>query len=311
MSFSKKIAGFHVKISVLFIRLAGWLRSGDMKKDKRKEEIIKAKILTDYFTLKYLPAVGDLTQKPVTTEMPETIWQFWDNPIGKTTPKIVKSCVESVERFKGDFEHKILDNSTLGNYSDLPAYVFDRLKGGKMSYAHFADLLRLNLLKNHGGIWMDATDYMTNFVPKYIVNQDFFVFLTDKLTHFPYAFMQNCFIRAKKGSFLCEAWYEMCVEYWKNETKRFDYFQHQLMFKSLVNNNSTAKDLFAGMPHRSEDETHLLAGNNLFEKFDINQWEGIKNASFFQKTIYKTSTGIANENDYRDTYFSKLSEGNL
>jgi len=307
MSFSRNFIGFYIKTSVLFIRLAGWLQSGDSEKSKNKSDAFKAKILTDYFAQKYLPAVKDFAQKPITTQTPEIIWQFWDNPAGKITPQIVKSCVESVNKFKGDFEHKILDNSTIENYSDLPGYVLDRFKNKQMDYAHFSDLLRLNLLKNHGGVWMDATDYMTDFVSKYIIEQDFFVFLTGKLTHFPYAFMQNCFIRAKKGSFLCEAWYEICVNYWKNETKRFDYFQHQLMFKALILNNPVAKDLFTQMPHRSEDETHQLVGNNLFKKFDIKEWEKIKKASFFQKTTYKTANGI----DYSDTYFSKLCEGNL
>ena len=306
MSFSKRINDLHIKISVWLICLASWLQSGDIKKNKNKSDAFKGEILTDYFTRKYLPTVKDLTQKPITTQTPEIIWQFWDNPAGKTTPQIVKSCIESVKKFKGDFEHKILDNSTIKNYSDLPGYVFDRLKRGNISYAHFADLLRLNLLKNHGGIWMDATLYMTNFTPEYIVKQDFFVFLTDTLTRFPYSFMQNFFIRAKKGSFLCEAWYQMCVNYWKGETKRIDYFQHQLMFKSLVRNNPAAKDLFAKMPHVSEDEVLQFVGNNLFEKFDGKEWERIKNTSFFQKTTYRTDDA-----DCSDTYFSKISEGNL
>jgi len=162
----------------------------------------------------------------------------------------------------------------------------------------------LNLLKNHGGIWLDATGYMTDFVPKYILDEDFFVFLTGELTHFPYSYMQNCFIRAKKGSFLCEAWYQMCIEFWKNETETLDYFQHQLMFKALILNNSIAKDLFNKMPYVSEDGIQHLVGDNLLKKFDADEWERIKKASFFQKTTYKVPSGI----DYSNTYFSKLSE---
>jgi len=288
-----------MKISVLIMRLIG--------KGKNKTDFFKEKILVNYFTRKYLPVIENSPKKEITVEIPETIWQFWDNPAGKTTPEIVKSAIESVEKFKGNFEHKILDNSTIENYADLPGYVLDRFKKGQIDYTHFSDLLRLNLLKNHGGIWLDATAYMTDFIPQYIVNEDFFVFLTGQRTDFPYSFMQNCFIRAKKGSFLCDAWYQICVEYWKNETKKLDYFQHQLMFKSLILNYSTAKDLFNKMPHKSEDEIQQLVGNNLLRKFDANEWERIKSTSFFQKITYKVANGI----DYSDTYFSKLSEGKL
>ena len=284
---------------VLFMRLIG--------KSKDKTNAFKGKVLTDYFAKKYLPAIENFSQKEISAETPETIWQFWDNPAGKATPQIVKSCLESVEKYKGNFEHKILNNSTIENYSDLPNFIFDRLKNKQISFAHFSDLLRLNLLKNHGGIWLDATGYMTDFVPKYIIDEDFFVFLTRNLTHFPYAFMQNCFIRAKKGSFLCEAWYEICLEYWKNEQKNIDYFQHQLMFKALVENNLIAKELFSKMPQKSEDETHQLVGDNLLKKFDAIEWERIKKMSFFQKTTYKVVDGV----DYSGTYFSKLCEGKI
>ncbi|GBU20884.1 hypothetical protein R80B4_00771 [Fibrobacteres bacterium R8-0-B4] len=302
MSLSRYFTSFYTAIAVQVQRSIRLIMNGNAKKT-----YINAKLLPTYFERKYLLAVKDLTQKPITVEAPETIWQFWDNPAGRTTPDIVKASFKTVEQFKGNFEHKILDNSTVGNYSDLPGYIFDRLKKRQMRYAHFADLLRLNLLKNHGGVWMDATVYMTDFIPERITNQDFFVFFTGELTSFPYSFAQNCFIRAKIGSFLCEAWYRMCVEYWKNEARRVTYFQHQLMFKTLVLKNPIARDLFTKMPHLSEDETHRLTGSRLIKKFDANEWESIRKASFFQKTRYMIKKRkIADAKDYPETYFSKL-----
>lgn len=307
MSLSRIFTKFYVKTSVFLVKFVGWLKSGDMTKNKAKSELLKAKILTDHFARKYLSATENLPQKDVTVETPETIWQFWDNPHGRMTPEIVKSSLESVDRFKGDFKHKILNNSTLENYSDLPGYVLDKFRKGQIDYTHFSDLLRLNLLKNHGGIWLDATAYMTDFLPRYILEEDFFVFLTDKLTHFPYSFIQNCFIRSKKESFLCDAWYRMCIEYWKKETKKLDYFQHQLMFKALISNQPKAKNLFNKMPHVSEDGIQQLVGANLLKKFDADEWEKIKKASFFQKTTYK----VPQQNDYSGTYFYELSKGRV
>ncbi|MCL1868000.1 MAG: capsular polysaccharide synthesis protein, partial [Paludibacter sp.] len=215
MSYSKKCIKFRIKIRVSILRFIGWLQSGDIRKKKLQGEMLKAKMLTNYFAKKYLPVVKNVEQKEITVETPETLWQFWDNPAGKTTPEIVKACLASVDKCKENFEHKILNNSTIEHYTDLPDFVMDKFRKGQMDYAHFSDLLRLNLLKNHGGIWLDATGYMTDFIPKYIIDQDFFVFLTGELTHFPYSFMQSCFIRSQKGSFLCEAWYQMSIEYWK------------------------------------------------------------------------------------------------
>jgi hypothetical protein len=286
--------------------LAGWLKSGDINKAKAKSDSFKANVLTDHFARKYLPLISDLPHRQIAPEIPETIWQFWDNPAGQSTPNIVKACIKSVKRYKGNFNHKILDNSTIGNYTDLPGYVFDKFKNGRMDYAHFSDLLRLNLLKNHGGVWMDATGYMTDFVPNDIIGQDFFVFLTGDLTHYPYSFMQSCFIRAKKGSFIIDAWHKLCINYWKGEEKRADYFQIHLMFKALVHKNPVAKEMFANMPKRSDDEIHQLVGDNIFEKFDEGEWDRIKKASFFQKTSFKKNRRIIDQTSYSDTYFSRL-----
>jgi hypothetical protein len=312
MNFSRKFTAAYISITVLFIRLAGWLRNGDVRSNKLKSESFKADALTGYFAREYLPLTDNPAKKQISAENPETIWQFWDNPTEQATPEIVNASFRTVEKFKGNFDHKILNNLSISDYSDLPGYVFDRFKKRQMDYAHFSDLLRLNLLKNHGGIWMDATDYMTDFVPEDIIHQDFFVFLTGDLTHFPYSFMQSCFIRARKGVFLCEAWYEMCVEYWKKETKRMDYFQIHLMFKTLVLKNPSAQRAFAEMPRRSDDEIHQLTGKRLFEDFNATEWERVRTMSFFQKTTYKLKGGIiADAALYPSTYFAKLSEGAL
>jgi len=284
------------------------MQSGDIKKNKGKGELLKGRILTNYYGRKYLPSVNEpASQRQITAKSPETIWQFWDNPAGQKTPEIVASSIESVNRFRGNFHHKILDKPTYHNFTDLPGIIIDKFNKGQIDYAHFSDLLRLNLLKNHGGVWIDATAYMTGFIPYYIVDEDFFVFLTGCRTRFPYSFMQSCFIRAKKGSFLCEAWYEMCVDFWKKERRKLDYFQIHLMFKALVSKNQTAKELFNKMQHISEDETHQLVGDNLLRKFDQAEWDKIKDGSFFQKTTFKIN-GIA---EYPDTYFSKLCGGSL
>ncbi|MCL1867979.1 MAG: capsular polysaccharide synthesis protein, partial [Paludibacter sp.] len=113
--------------------------------------------------------------------------------------------------------------------------------------------------------------------------------------------------RSQKGSFLCEAWYQMSIEYWKKEIKKLDYYQIHLMFKALVEKNLIAKDLFAKMPHIPEDEISLFIGENILEKFDANEWEKIRTTSFFQKTTYR----VRYRDDYSGTYFSKLCKGEI
>lgn len=307
MSFSRDFTRLKIGIAVAVQRTIGRILALG-----KKNTNIKGKILSNYFARKYIPLLPKKFEvKKESNNLKRcsenTIWQFWDNPKGRETPEIVGACLKSVSKQKKNFDQKILNMESIDNYSDLPGFVYDRLKYGRMHFAHFSDLLRLNLLKNHGGVWMDATDYMTAPIPKYITDEDFFVFLTDKRTRFPYSFMQNFFIRAKKGSFLLNAWHDMCLEYWKNEVKDIEYFQHQLMFRALVTKNKTAKELFNKMPHVSEDPNLQFIEEELFMKFDPKKWAEIKKASFLQKLSYKDGRhSIADPEKYPDSYFSKI-----
>ena len=344
-SFSKIWVRAHIFFAVLIQRTIGRVLAGG-----KKTPNIKQKILPRYFARKYLwvvsPPLGGSAPKggegglesngaPPTArraEPPqrggaqtsrnlsakgsaktETIWQFWDNPAGQKTPDIVTACMKSAEKHRGDFRLKVLNLETIGKYSDLPGFVHDRLKDGRMRFAHFSDLLRLNLLKNHGGVWMDPTCLMFAEIPKYITEQEFFVFLTDRMTHFPYSFMQNFFIRAQKGAFLADIWYRMCIEYWKNESTEIEYFQHQLMFKALVENNETARALFEKMPHVSEDEMMQFIGDRhftkLLEQFDPAEWDRIQKESFIQKTTYRINKTIVRAADYPNSYYAKIADG--
>ena len=105
--------------------------------------------------------------------------------------------------------------------------------------------------------------------------------------YYKYSFMQNCFIRARKGAYLLAAWRAMILDYWMHEDKIMDYFMHQLMFKTLVENDARAKKYFAKMPHISQSPTHALWWNYGDKPFDKKIWDKIKSGSFWQKTTYK------------------------
>lgn len=47
------------------------------------------------------------------------------------------------------------------------------MEKGIITNTHFSDLLRIELLINHGGLWLDATTYLTGTLPNYISENDF------------------------------------------------------------------------------------------------------------------------------------------
>ena len=48
----------------------------------------------------------------------------------------------------------VLDDDTIDDHVDIPGYVRDRTRGDRTK---FSDVLRIDLLARHGGVWLDAT----------------------------------------------------------------------------------------------------------------------------------------------------------
>jgi len=274
---------FAVTKIVLFAHVFNWLWR---KREKRREvrANVVSVVIADYFK-RYLESTSKVEVKdPVKNDKNEKIYSIWFQG-EENAPELVKACFRSVRRNCSQ-EHLVLNDKTIFDYIELPDVIVDKYRKGNIAKAHFADISRVELLHNYGGFWMDATDFVSSPIPDNIIKEDFFMYMAGNAGS-PYSFVQNCFIRSRKGSYLLEAWRAMILEYWKNEPREMDYFMHQLLFKSLVLNDKRAKKFFEKMPHIDQDPTHALwwAYNN--KKFDKKIFDDITSKVFFQKLTYR------------------------
>lgn len=237
---------------------------------------------------RYLPAAAAVEMTPVTEELPEKFFSVWGwNP----QPPLVDSCFESMRKNLSQ-DVIILDDKTLFDYIDLPDFIIEKRKNGQIETAHFMDIARIELLYKYGGYWLDSTGFVTGPIPSWITDTDFFVFLTGDKYGSPYSFAQNCFIHAKPGSYLLAAWRAMVHAFWKNEHREFDYFMHQLLFKTLVQNDPRARAEFKKMPHVAQDATHKMWADYHDKPFDQKLFDKLAGESFFHKTTYRDTKNM-------------------
>lgn len=276
-----------------------------MQRRKRRTDLT-AKIVSRYFK-KYLPAVEKvIEEKPINNDKGEKIWTMWLQGEDKA-PALVKACFRSVRRHCSQ-ELVVLDEKTVFDYITLPEKIIKKYKSGKIGHAHFADICRVELLYEHGGFWLDSTGFVTAPIPDWIKKQDFFVFLTGdnyNIGGSPYSFMQNCFIRARKGAYLLAAWRAMILDYWMHENHTFDYFMHQLLFKTLVENDKRAKKYFEEMPHIAQDPTHVLWWAYQNQPFNQKTFDEVTSGAFFQKTTYRGTDKIV-PGSFADVMINKM-----
>lgn len=258
-------------------------------RNRRKRRAVLARVLSEVipnYLRRYLPAAAAVVESPVVRDdKNEKIWTLWLQGEDKAPP-LVQACFRSVRK-NCKQELVVLDEKSVRDYITLPDIIWQKRAAGKIGHAHFADICRVELLYEHGGIWLDSTGFATGAIPKWITDEDFFVYLVGPDGAFSYSFMQNCFIRARRGAYLLAAWRAMILDYWVHEDSAMEYFVHQLIFKTLVMNDARAKNYFAKMPHVDQAPTHALWWRYADKPFDKQVFNQVTSGAFFQKTTYR------------------------
>lgn len=98
---------------------------------------------------------------------------------GKATfypPQIVKLCIDSIRRNAGNHPVHLLDKSNYKEFITLPDGLEERMVNGN-KLAHLSDVIRFGLLSRYGGIWLDATIYVSKPIeswclPLYSIRHD-------------------------------------------------------------------------------------------------------------------------------------------
>ena len=173
--------------------------------------------------------------------IPKIIWAFWDS---KEMPEVVKICINNWKELHPDFEINILNNETIHTF--LPN--FPKLKDFNPVFK--SDLLRLSLLKEYGGIYLDASVFLNQRLDQYISfyienNLDLLVFSSEGHPNDKkYPITENWFIISEKNNLFIEKWLFYLTEVFLSNDFE-SYFKDNKTRKIAYNSvNETKRDYF-------------------------------------------------------------------
>lgn len=86
--------------------------------------------------------------------IPRKIWSYWDNK--DKIPDSVKLCMESWKKYNPEYDIILLTKDTYKGFITIPDHIRTHPHFND-SQARFSDLVRLYVLEEHGGVWIDAS----------------------------------------------------------------------------------------------------------------------------------------------------------
>lgn len=101
------------------------------------------------------------------------IWVCWWTG-EETAPPLVKRCMESIRKNAGEHPVYLVTQNTYAEWMTIPPYILQNIERKTMGFAHLADYIRVTLLAEYGGLWLDATIFCADKIPKECFNLPIF-----------------------------------------------------------------------------------------------------------------------------------------
>ncbi len=210
---------------------------------------------------------------------PPRIWMYWAQGI-ENAPPLVRYCHQRLRRFHAADEVTVLNEATVSDYADIPESVREQLAKNPTK---FSDVLRLELLMRHGGLWLDATC----FVRANILEQ-----VTELM---PGGFFAFRYRRARISSWLLASEPNHPVVaitraaqylYWERFRRPIDYYVLHHLFESLYYVDGEFRGQVLATPWQSSHPPARFA-RRMLEPYDRDAYKRLLEGSFVHKLSYK------------------------
>ena len=219
------------------------------------------------------------------TKINKYLFIFWCWLQGLNNISIIsKACLNSIFRYCKSHEIHIINEKNIHKYVRFPSFIINKYKNKCISKAHFADLLRLELLIKYGGTWVDSTVLITKYNDIFF-NKDLFFFQASKSIFYAGS---NWFITAEKENPILKTTRDQLYEYWSKNDKAHDYFIFHFFLKIACDKYEND---YKKIPFYLNEKPHILQFQ-LFQPYKDNKYKYILNISSIHKLTRKRTTNI-------------------
>lgn len=249
-----------------------------------------------------------------TTEFPKMIWTMWQQGEAQM-PETVQASMKTIKDFakRNSCDFHLLTNDNLEHFVTIPKDITEKYKKNELTAAHYSDIIRFSLLYQYGGIWMDATLFVSPYATVEMFEGDFFSLNhppihPDKMERTICDFKWSGYCLAgQKGKSYFKHIRDILIYY----VRKYPIFLHYLMMDYFIlseyDSNHEFKRLVDGLPILAPAERVLFFREYADKLFDENEWEDVLKTTPIMKTTYK----INKEEVVPESYLDQLLQGKL
>lgn len=310
----------HVSLGDAFFTLLGKIdiqimtRNGHVQKEWMKKHLKKKHIaMNRYFSRIFADYVREYKIENV--EVPdaneaykECVWVCWWQGLDNA-PEIVQKCIHSIKNNIGNHKLIVITEKNLSEYVEFPDWIIKKYKNGIISKTHLSDILRLELMANYGGLWLDSTFYCTSSIehlfrlPVWSIKRPNYRYTSVAKGYFAnYSF--GCTVENRKVFAVLR---DYLLEYWKKYDYMIDYLFLDYLIVLAINSQKYIEDVFAAIPNNNAKCDELL--KVLENKFDSAVWDELKRETQLFKLTWKIEAPKISNG--QKTFYSVLLEDKL
>lgn len=229
----------------------------------------------------------------------DTIWVFWWQ--GEDfMPDIVSVCYKQLKKHSGKHSVILITKNNIQDYLSVPECIVNKI-GRSMTYTHFSDYVRLNLLAIYGGLWIDSTFLFTKDIDESIFEYNFFSIKNNPVDNqcvCKYRWAVN-FMYVKSNSDVMYHVRNMFAAFCENNSSQLDYLFIDYCFEMEARLNEKFNEYLEHIPKTNEDCHELRIHFN--EPYDEKMWDKWTSNTNWFKLTYKGEL-VRNTNEYITYY---------
>jgi capsular polysaccharide synthesis protein len=217
---------------------------------------------------------------PAATALDQPIFVYWAQGFA-AAPPLVRACLAQLHAANPGADVHELTDETIGGYVGLPPDIVAELGDNK---THFSDLLRLVLLEKYGGVWVDATCYVTEplrpHIDRALERGSIFAFNY----HGPY--ISSWLLASRPGSYAMHLWRAASFLWWEKRGELIDYYLLHHVFEMLHHLDERFRAEWDEGLRLSSRPPHALQAA-MFQPYDAASFRRMTAGAFAHKLRYK------------------------